>query len=450
MPEDTKIKQFLVTVCEQIRWKKAHSVISQELEDHIIDQKAAFVAEGLDEDTATDKALAEMGDPILIGSELDHTHKPKIEWSIISLTGIILMLGIAVRLLVTSEFNMQGVLINSIISVVLGMACMTIAYFLDFTTIGKYPKSIFLGLIGVSLGVMAVSPVINGRYFYVQFVLLLFPTAFAGIIYDMRTKGYLGIIISGLFFGIVACIAFIIPSFSSVLLYSLTCLILLTFAITKGWFNVNKLMALLLVYIPMIITLFGIVISKPYRIKRLLIAINPFLDPKGAGYIGTIKRDLLAHAKFFGQGDLGINSGLMLPNINTDYILTYLIHRLGWISFIVIMTAILAFIIRAFILCSRQKSVLGKLVSTSVLITFTMQVVLYVVNNLGFQLFPPLTMPLISYGGTATIINMTLIGIMLSVYKSGHLVHDNLRTSIWKRNKLIEIVDGKIIIDLHK
>lgn len=72
---DTKIREYLNDVCNQIRWKKAHYIICEELENHIIDQKAAFVQMGMDEETATDKAIKEMGDPILVGSELDQTHR---------------------------------------------------------------------------------------------------------------------------------------------------------------------------------------------------------------------------------------------------------------------------------------------------------------------------------------------------------------------------------------
>lgn len=79
-----------------------------------------------------------------------------------------------------------------------------------------------------------------------------------------------------------------------------------------------------------------------------------------------------------------------------------------------------------------------------------MQVIFYVLSNLGFQLLSPLTLPLISYSGTATVINMILIGIMLSVFKSGHLIYDNQTPSNLIKNKRIEIVDGKIIIDLNR
>jgi cell division protein FtsW (lipid II flippase) len=451
MQQSNKISQFLKTVCEQIRWKKAHDIIEEEIENHIIDQKNAFMANGLNEEVAIDKALKEMGDPVLIGSELDRTHKPEVEWSIILLTGLILILGFALRLLVTYDSNMPLTVSNNLISVVLGIGFMIIVYFLDFTIIGKYPKIIFLALIVVTIGAMGVSPIINGKYFYVQFIVMLFPIAFSGIIYNMRAYGYLGIILSGLFFGFSGFVVLIIPSVSSMFLYSVTCLILLTFAITKGYFNVNKKRAMLLVYIPIIFILFLVtigILNSPYCLERLLNAFNPYLDPLGTGYIGIVIRDMLVHAKFYKHLELG-SSDIILPNINTDYMLTYVIHRLGWISFIFIIAVILAFIIRSSIICVKQKSVLGKLVSIAVLLTFIMQVVIYVASNLGFQLFSPLTLPLISYGGTGTIINMILIGVMLSVFKSGNLACDNLKTSMWRGSKLIKIANGKIIIDLN-
>ncbi|AOT68977.1 FtsW/RodA/SpoVE family cell cycle protein [Geosporobacter ferrireducens] len=452
MKQSSKISEYLKAVCEQIRWKKAHEVISKEIEDHIIDQKNAFVVNGLDEETATERAIAEMGDPILVGSEFDRTHRPKIEWSIIILTGITLLMGLAIRIFISYDFDMQWILNKSIISIILGIGCMIIVYFLDFTTIGKYPRAFYFSILAITIGIMIVSPAVNGRYQHVEFILLLFPTAFAGIIYSMRSKGYLGIILSGGYVVVPIFIGRLIPSLSSAILYSVACLILITLAILKGWFYVNKLKAMLLVYIPTVIiamTNIYIYISKPYRLNRLRHAFNPSLDPMGGGYLGAIIKDIIKGAKFFDQGELTYSNGVkaVLPQIHTNSLLTYLIHEFGWISFIIIMTVILTLIIRFLRLCSKQKSVLGKLVSTSVLITFTIQVVLYVVFNLGFPLYSPLTLPLISYDTTGTIINMILIGIMLSVFKSGYLVRDNTIT-MRRKNNLFEVNDGKIIINL--
>ncbi|HSH36680.1 FtsW/RodA/SpoVE family cell cycle protein [Schnuerera sp.] len=426
MQYSAKINEFLETICEQIRWKKAHNMVCEEIRNHIIDQKNAFINEGIDEETALDKAIKEMGDPVLIGTELDRTHRPKTEWKIILLTGIMILLGFTIRFIASSEPHTPLLLERSLITTLIGIVFMVTLYFTDFTIIGRYPKTIFIGITIISMVSMVLSPVVRGKHAYVQFIMILFPTVMSGIIYNMRTKGYLGIILSGAFFIIPVFIGFMIPSISVVVLIFSSFLILITMAIIKGWFNVNKLYGMLLVSIPTIV-IGGIGFIKlmfySYRRERLLNIINPLRDPLGHGYIGAKMRDMLAGAKFIGRGTLEINS-YMIPEINTNYILTYLIHRLGWLSFIVVMGVIFLFIFRSFKICYKQKSILGKLVSTAVLITFTMEVVFYTISNLGF----PITnyvLPFISYSGMATIVNMSLIGIMLSVFKSGYIVKDS-------------------------
>ena len=91
MQQPSKITEYLETVRLQIRWKKAQSPVLEEINNHIIDQKDAFVSDGLNEEEATDKAIAEMGDPIVVGEQLDRTHRPRL----IGLgIGILLVLGI--------------------------------------------------------------------------------------------------------------------------------------------------------------------------------------------------------------------------------------------------------------------------------------------------------------------------------------------------------------------
>lgn len=452
MQYSTKISKYLETVCEQIRWKKAHPVISEEIKGHIMDQKDAFMEEGLDEETAIDKSIKEMGDPVFVGTELDRTHKPKPEWGIIFLTGIILLLGFGIRSIAGLESHTPYTLERDLMTTGIGIICMAVAYFLDFTIIGRYPKSIFWGLTIVTIATMILAPNIYGRPYYVPFILLLFPVVMSGVIYNMRNKGYLGIILSGLFFVIPLVIGMMASYLSIVFLCGLAFLILITISITKGWFNINKLYGLLLVYIP-ITLVFGLfltkkILSNPYIVERLLSIIDSSRDPMGSGYIPAQMRTILSNTKLIGRGTLVSNS-YMIPDIHTDFILTYLIHRLGWIPFIILMGIIFLFIIYSFRLISKQKSVLARLVSTSVLITFIMEVVLYTISNLGLPLMGSLTLPFISYSGMSTIINMTLIGIMLSVFKSGDIVRDNLLTSKTRKGKFLEIVDGKIIIDLN-
>jgi len=55
MSQSDEIKQYVKTVCEQIRWKKARSIVAEEIENHICDQRDAYVSQGEDEKTATEK-----------------------------------------------------------------------------------------------------------------------------------------------------------------------------------------------------------------------------------------------------------------------------------------------------------------------------------------------------------------------------------------------------------
>ena len=54
----------------------------------------------------------------------------------------------------------------------------------------------------------------------------------------------------------------------------------------------------------------------------------------------------------------------------------------------------------------------------SIIATFSFQAIFYLINNLGLIYIDPIGLPLISNGKTSLMINMFLIGIMLSVYES--------------------------------
>ena len=443
MKESNKrVQEYINLVCNQIRWKKAHFYISSELENHIIDQKNAFVSQRLEADKALEKSIAEMGDPIGVGTDLDRIHKPKIEWSVIALTGIALLLGLVVQFIVLGDTNFS--IGKSVFHSILGIAAMIIAYITDYTIIAKYPYKLFFGFLAIVLVIGIISPSYQGSSFYSKFFLLLYPTIFTGIIYSMRDKGYLGLVLCGVFMGISYIVFLPFAIYSTYAFYSLLSLILITISILKGWFNINKIKGILLVYIPMFVTISYTFINNPYIRIRVINAFNPNLDPMGSGWLSNMTREIISNAKFIGEG-LGTSSGYMIPEIYTDSLLTYLIHRFGWISLIVIVSVLALLMIKSLKLCLKQNSILGSLVSISVVLTISAQIIIYIAYNLGFQLMAPLTLPLISYGGTGLIINMFLIGIMLSVFKWGNLVNDNVLVSSTK--KFLTVNDGKIIID---
>lgn len=455
MESFNRIKKYSQIVCEQIRWKKAHAPITEEIENHIIDQRNAYIAQGMSEDHATDEAISQMGDPVTVGAQLDCTHRPKPQWEMICLTAILLFMGFLINTYFLSGTNSDNP-VKILSSMCIGIGLMLIAYFTDFTFIGKYPRLFYFSIVVIGTIAVILSPKYNGRAYYAMYYALLFPVAFAAIIYWARNKGYIGIILCGIAFILPAIITLTVPTISGFVLFTIIGLVLLSIAIAKDWFKVNKFFGYLLVYLPTIFTICFVVMqltTSSYRLNRLTVAFNPSLDPTGMGWQSMVARTLLDGSRLIGSGTMPAQySGthyFPLPGFNTDFLLTYLIFKVGWIGFIVIMAVLLVFIIKGFVLCIKQKSILGVLVSTAVMLTFTLQVIGYVVPNLGFQLIMPISLPLISFGGTATIINLVLIGLMLSVFKNGDIVRDKHMVR-YNKERFITLCDGKLIITFGK
>ena len=102
MPSHENVSEYINKVCNQIRWKRVRPVIARELENHIDDQGQSYISGGMEPGEAIEKALIQMGDPMEIGSALDRTHRPKPEWSMLILMAAALLIGLAIRMFVSS------------------------------------------------------------------------------------------------------------------------------------------------------------------------------------------------------------------------------------------------------------------------------------------------------------------------------------------------------------
>ena len=71
---------YLNRVASQIRVKRARIPLMDELREHMECQREAYLAEGMDETEAQNRAIADMGDALLVGGELDRVHRPRIHW----------------------------------------------------------------------------------------------------------------------------------------------------------------------------------------------------------------------------------------------------------------------------------------------------------------------------------------------------------------------------------
>lgn len=358
------IQDFLQKACSQIRYKSIHSNIINELTDHIEEQKSQYIKQGLNEEEAATKAVEQMGDPVVVGKQLDKAHRPRTEFSILSLVAILVLMGGFVQFLISGANENTGAFSRFLIYAPLGLAAFILTYFFDYTLLGRYPKTVYFILFAAVIVYSQFSGRILGVYPHVYYYALLSIPVFAGIVYGYRNKGYMGIIACGIFYAGTALLCLLAPRVTAFALLSVSCLIILTIAIAKGYFGVRKEIGIALVYIPTIITLIisilFLCIQAPYRRERIAVMLNPELDPMGSGYQHLLVKRIIEASKPFGEAVLGgklsdMPSNHLLPGWNTDFSLTYIIGSLGYVAGLVIIAVILALIVRMFISVTKQK-----------------------------------------------------------------------------------------------
>ena len=125
--------EYLKTLLEQIRCKKARPYVKQEFQDHIEDQIEANMQAGMDREQAEREAVRDMGDPVETGISLDSVHRPQVAWKLlgiivlISIAGVLIHAGIAGKI---SE-NAAAGSDRYVFHVVIGLAVMVILYLLS-------------------------------------------------------------------------------------------------------------------------------------------------------------------------------------------------------------------------------------------------------------------------------------------------------------------------------
>ncbi|WP_027400576.1 permease prefix domain 1-containing protein [Anaerovorax odorimutans] len=418
---NNKINEYINMVLHQIRWKKAHDNISQELLNHIDDQKNTFINKGQDEKTAELNAVAQMGDAVIVGQQLDRIHRAKTEWSILAIIGICILISVAAQYLISlnsvkCEWTNPLYLADYLKTIPFGIGILLITYFMDYSLLAKYPKILYGSALGVCILLFGVSSRRNGSYIHVFYFALLFIVLYSLIVYSQRNKGYTGIVFCGIV-GIMTNLIFLYAaSILSAWMFTLCGAIILTVAVIKNWFKVSKKFTLLLVWVPIILSF---LIFLYIRSDVLL---------RDNGYILMMVRDLLADSQFIGQGSLAslkeYNIENYLPSWYYDYSLLYFTYKFGWIVSLGVITVTAFLIIRIFNAVKKQRSELGFILSLSICLAISIQSIMFLLSNLGVWAYGLCPLPLLSPGKISFLINMALLGFLLSAYRYNNVMKD--------------------------
>ena len=446
--------EYLKTLLEQIRCKKARPYIRQELQNHMEDQIEANIHAGMNYECAEKEAVKDMGDPIETGISLDRIHKPQIAWKLLLMITLISIAGILIHTMIARHINGNDVSTSDgyIIHVMVGIVVMMALYFLDYTLLARFSKVIAVILLAMCLLTLLFGSTVNGmRYFLflggrnisVQAFMLFYVPIYGGVIYKYHGLGYKGLIKAVAWMVMPVVLVLRLPSIMTAGLMLISMLVMLTIAIQKDWFIVQKKKTIgglwgIFMVMPVVAFLMaywgnGLASYQKARIQA-------FVSNNGdENYLTATLRSLLTTNKLIGSSGADVSG--TLPEFNADYILTYLSSMYGMIAAILLCCVLAVLIFAIFNMAMKQKNQLGMMMGCGCGIIFLVSFLINVLENLG-ALPPTATfLPFLSAGGSYIIVSYGLMGIVLSIYRYKNVYPQHVKVNIRSNRNNGRIID---------
>lgn len=213
-----------------------------------------------------------------------------------------------------------------------------------------------------------------------------------------------GLLVCGLYLGL----TLVQPDFGTVVAVGVV-LVALFFA---GGARIAHLALLVLGVVPL-----GVVevASKAYRLRRLMTFLDPWADPQGAGH--QIVQSFLA----FGSGGVfgrGLGEGrqklLFLPERHSDFIYAVIGEELGIIGALIVL-GLYGLVLWRGIAIARNAQGLGRLLALGFTLLITVQALFNMAVVTGIVPTKGIALPLVSYGGSALVVTLASVGVMLNV-----------------------------------
>ena len=171
-----------------------------------------------------------------------------------------------------------------------------------------------------------------------------------------------------------------------------------------------------------------VIVTSPYRMQRILGFMDPWADPYGKGY-------QLSHALIaFGRGEwMGVGLGasveklFYLPEAHTDFLLAVIGEELGFVGVTAVILLFAWLTARAFSIGARAAKLeryFCALAAQGIGIWLGTQALINMGVNMGLLPTKGLTLPLLSFGGSALLANCCALALLLRIdFENRQLMH---------------------------
>ncbi len=156
---------------------------------------------------------------------------------------------------------------------------------------------------------------------------------------------------------------------------------------------------------------------KDYQLNRLIVFINPSIDPNGIGYNLIQSKIALGSGQLMGKGLFsGTQNQLrFLPEKHTDFIFSVIGEEFGYIGVLVVIVLYLILLWQIYNVANKARDNYGRLVAVGIGTMFFFHVLENIGMTMGMMPITGLPLPFISYGGSSMITSLVAIGLVINV-----------------------------------
>jgi len=160
---------------------------------------------------------------------------------------------------------------------------------------------------------------------------------------------------------------------------------------------------------------------KDYQRTRLLVFLNPHVDPLGAGYTIIQSQIAIGSGGLFGRGWMaGTQNQLnFLPERHADFLFSVVGEEWGFLGSVTVVVAFSLFLWRAVSIAMRNSDLQGRMLAMGLTSWIAYQALVNMGMVMGLVPVVGVPLPLVSYGGSAMVAAWIVVGLLQSIYRFG-------------------------------
>lgn len=162
-----------------------------------------------------------------------------------------------------------------------------------------------------------------------------------------------------------------------------------------------------------------------YQKMRIMVFIDPNVDPLGSGYHIIQSKIAIGSGMLFGKGLFGGTQSQLnfLPENHTDFIFAVVGEEFGFIGAVFLLCLYLIVLWRGVKIARECKDAFGMLLASGITSMLAFHLLVNVGMTMGVMPVTGIPLPLMSYGVSSLLTNVTCLGLLMNIHMKQQSLH---------------------------